>query len=164
MLFCISILMASVATINADQVLPSSVLPLEDNPDTVQVIPDPVTSVDAEPTEIRYDCRGSTMCPTIHVKACDEAVNSKLIRDDNVNYGAIRSGMPRVGECYGIASDYGCGVLIQGPKNCTRTGNDMWWDYQEIRSNGCHHCGHKYWSDWGCKTTIDYFPVCGIWH
>lgn len=90
MLFCISILMASVATINADQVLPSSVLPLEDNPDTVQVIPDPVTSVDAEPTEIRYDCRGSTMCPTIHVKACDEAVNSKLIRDDNVNYGAIR--------------------------------------------------------------------------
>ncbi|XXH02736.1 hypothetical protein Hte_009121 [Hypoxylon texense] len=104
------------------------------------------------------------MCPTLHVKACDEAVNSKLIRDDNVNYGAIRSGMPRVGECSGLATDFGCGILIQGPTNCTRTGNDMWWDYQEIRSSGCHHCGHKYWSDWGCSTTIDYFPVCGIWH
>lgn len=35
-----------------------------------------------------YDCKGSSMCSTLQVRACDDAVNSKLIRNDDVNYGA----------------------------------------------------------------------------
>jgi hypothetical protein len=35
-----------------------------------------------------YDCKGSSMCSSLQVSACDNAVNSKLIRNDVVNYGA----------------------------------------------------------------------------
>ena len=35
-----------------------------------------------------YDCKGSSMCKSLQVRACDEAVNSKLIRNNDVNYGA----------------------------------------------------------------------------
>ncbi|OTB12782.1 hypothetical protein K445DRAFT_25204 [Daldinia sp. EC12] len=106
-----------------------------------------------------YDCQGSIMCATVHVQACDIAVNSKLIRDDEPNYGSIGSGTPHRGACHGIGSDFGCAILIEGHPGCVRSGNDMWWDYQEIRHSGCHHCGHKYWRD-GCATTIDYEPEC----
>ncbi|KAI1378979.1 hypothetical protein F4677DRAFT_465255 [Hypoxylon crocopeplum] len=110
-------------------------------------------------TGVSYNCDGSSMCPTIHVHDCDSAMNSKIIRDDNMNYGAAGSGMPHIGVCRGIATDYGCAIFVQGPTSCVRSGNDIWWDYQDIRDNGCHHCGHKYWGD-GCMTTIDYEPEC----
>ncbi|KAI0837999.1 hypothetical protein F5Y06DRAFT_287492 [Hypoxylon sp. FL0890] len=106
-----------------------------------------------------YDCKGSIMCPTLKVQWCDEGVNSKLIRNDEPNYGAAGSGRPHVGVCHGKHTDWGCAILIQGNRGCVRSGNDMWWDYQEIRKSGCHHCGHKYWRD-GCSTTIDYYPEC----
>ena len=35
-----------------------------------------------------YDCKGSSMCKSLQVRACDEAVNNKLIRNNDVNYGA----------------------------------------------------------------------------
>lgn len=35
-----------------------------------------------------YDCKGSSMCSSLNVAACDDAVNSKIIRNDVVNYGA----------------------------------------------------------------------------
>jgi hypothetical protein len=35
-----------------------------------------------------YDCQGSGMCKSLQVRACDDAVNNKLIRNDAVNYGA----------------------------------------------------------------------------
>lgn len=42
------------------------------------------------PLEARdsYDCAGSGMCKSLQVRACDDAVNSKIIRNDDVNYGA----------------------------------------------------------------------------
>ncbi|KAI1098004.1 hypothetical protein F4804DRAFT_350912 [Jackrogersella minutella] len=106
-----------------------------------------------------YDCRGSIMCSTVKVVWCDEGVNRKLIRNDDINYGAAGSGKPHVGICHGKGTDFGCAVFIQGNTGCVRSGNDMWWDYQEIRKNHCHHCGHKYWGN-GCMTTIDYEPEC----
>ncbi|KAI1453961.1 hypothetical protein F4805DRAFT_340286 [Annulohypoxylon moriforme] len=108
-----------------------------------------------------YDCGGSIMCPTVKVVWCDEGVNSKLIRNDDINYGAVGSGKPHFGVCHGKATDFGCGIIIQGPSHCVRSGNDMWWDYQEIRQSGCHHCGHKYWGD-GCSTDVDYWQSCRL--
>jgi hypothetical protein len=35
-----------------------------------------------------YDCAGSSLCQSLQVRACDDAVNNKLIRNDVVNYGA----------------------------------------------------------------------------
>jgi hypothetical protein len=35
-----------------------------------------------------YDCKGSSMCSSLQVRACDDAVNNRLIRNDVVNYGA----------------------------------------------------------------------------
>ncbi|KAI0172622.1 hypothetical protein GGR52DRAFT_572448 [Hypoxylon sp. FL1284] len=116
-----------------------------------------------KPFEPTYDCNGSIMCPTINVAGCDRAVNYDLTRNSDLNYGPKGSGRPWIGVCHGVHSDFGCGIFIEGPLNCSRSGNDIWWDYQDIRQYGCHKCGHKYWTSWGCKTTIDYKPVCDIW-
>ncbi|KAI1764443.1 hypothetical protein GGR53DRAFT_494117 [Hypoxylon sp. FL1150] len=183
MLFSILMLLACTAIANTRDSTSNTVV----DPDPITLLPDPTTSHKQTSTKSINDCDGSTMCSTLHVKACDIAINFKVIRDDNPNYGSegcvnlpvvymlcnaprtlltytYRSGAPRRGECHGLSTDWGCGILIQGPSNCTRSGNEMWWDYQDIRRGGCHHCGHKYWTEEGCKTTIDYFPVCGIWH
>ncbi|KAI0853595.1 hypothetical protein F5Y00DRAFT_270758 [Daldinia vernicosa] len=106
-----------------------------------------------------FDCRGSIMCSTVKVRDCDEGVNYKIIRNDDLNYGAVGSGKPHLGTCHGVGTDFGCAILIQGPPSCVRSGNDIWWDYQDIRKHGCHHCGHKRWGK-GCSTTIDYEPSC----
>lgn len=45
----------------------------------------PVNPLEARDT---YDCKGSSMCKTLQVRACDEAVNSNIIRNDDINYGA----------------------------------------------------------------------------
>ncbi|KAF5262188.1 hypothetical protein FOXYS1_7094 [Fusarium oxysporum] len=39
-------------------------------------------------TRDSYDCNGSGLCGTISVKNCDDAVNNRLIRNNDVNYGA----------------------------------------------------------------------------
>ncbi|XDG07427.1 hypothetical protein ABKA04_007042 [Annulohypoxylon sp. FPYF3050] len=36
-----------------------------------------------------YDCGGSIMCNTVKVVWCDKGINHKLIRNDDLNYGAI---------------------------------------------------------------------------
>lgn len=35
-----------------------------------------------------YDCKGSGMCRSLKISACDDAVNHKLIRNNDLNYGA----------------------------------------------------------------------------
>ncbi|OTA82009.1 hypothetical protein M434DRAFT_37300 [Hypoxylon sp. CO27-5] len=106
-----------------------------------------------------YDCDGSVMCSTLKVQWCDEAVNWSLIRTDEAIYGPAGSGQPHLGACHGRGTDFGCAIVLEGSKECKRSGNDIWWDYQEIRKSGCHHCGHKRWGN-GCSTTIDYYPEC----
>ncbi|KAI3558673.1 hypothetical protein CABS01_07360 [Colletotrichum abscissum] len=106
-----------------------------------------------------YDCKGSSLCSSLKVAACDDAVNNKLIRNNDVNYGAPGSGRPKTGACSNIFGGYGCGVFIQGKSGCARTGNQMWYDYQDIRANGCRVCGSKHWGD-GCLTTINYVSGC----
>ncbi|KAH6693628.1 hypothetical protein F5X68DRAFT_247988 [Plectosphaerella plurivora] len=106
-----------------------------------------------------FDCKGSSMCATLNVAACNNAVNFRLIRNNDVNYGAPGSGRRFTGACEQIVQGYGCGVFIQGKSHCARTGNEMWWDYQDIRNNGCRVCGTKHWGD-GCMTTINYVSGC----
>jgi hypothetical protein len=62
---------------------------------TASAIPEMQTSPrDISPLENRsilddtYDCKGSSMCKSLQVRACDDAVNNKIIRNDDVNYGA----------------------------------------------------------------------------
>lgn len=38
-----------------------------------------------------------------------------------------------------------CKIFIAGPRDCVRTGNQMWQDYQEIRRAACKRCGSKHW-------------------
>ncbi|KAI2605314.1 uncharacterized protein GGS25DRAFT_524831 [Hypoxylon fragiforme] len=109
------------------------------------------------------DCLGGSMCGTLHISDCDYAINAKLIRTDDIKYGAEGSTSPHQGVCHGLGTDYGCGIVIQGGRHCVASGNQMWWDYQDIRDHGCHHCGHKYWGS-GCSTVVDYFPVCDEVH
>ncbi|KAH6843424.1 hypothetical protein B0I37DRAFT_418525 [Chaetomium sp. MPI-CAGE-AT-0009] len=106
-----------------------------------------------------YDCKGSSMRSSLQVRACDDAVNNKIIRNDAVNYGAPGSGRPQTGACSSIFGGYGCGVFIQGKSHCARTGNQIWHDYQDIRKNKCGKCGTKHWGD-GCMTTINYVSGC----
>jgi len=91
-----------------------------------------------------FDCDGSGMCAGAvnFVRDCDIAVNTVLIRNDDLNYGAQRGN---------------CKIFIAGPRDCERTGNQMWYDYQEIRSHGCARCGSKHWGrDNACRTTVNY--------
>jgi hypothetical protein len=70
-----------------------------------------------------------------------------------------RSGRSQTGACQSAFGGYGCGVFIQGGNTCARTGNQMWQDYQDIRSHGAKTCGSKHWGD-GCMTTINYVSGC----
>lgn len=38
-----------------------------------------------------------------------------------------------------------CKIFIAGPRDCVRTGNQMWDDYQQIRKAACKRCGSKHW-------------------
>ncbi|KAF4414996.1 hypothetical protein FACUT_13793 [Fusarium acutatum] len=40
-----------------------------------------------------YDCNGSGLCGAIAVRDCDNAINNRLIRNNDVNYGAPGCGM-----------------------------------------------------------------------
>ncbi|KAI3319363.1 hypothetical protein HD806DRAFT_539401 [Xylariaceae sp. AK1471] len=108
-----------------------------------------------------YDCSGSGLCQSLQVKYCDQAVNDRIIRNNDVNYGAPGSGRQYSGACQSSSGGfaYGCGVFIQGKSTCARTGNDIWYDYQAIRSQGCRVCGSRHWGD-GCLTTINYVGGC----
>ncbi|KAF5546607.1 hypothetical protein FMEXI_5630 [Fusarium mexicanum] len=35
-----------------------------------------------------YDCNGSGVCGSIPISDCDQAINNRLIRNNDVNYGA----------------------------------------------------------------------------
>ncbi|KAK8093281.1 uncharacterized protein PG998_014682 [Apiospora kogelbergensis] len=102
-----------------------------------------------------FDCKGSSVCRTIPVKFCDETVNLRIKRTDEVLYGAPGSGKSMTGACAAT-----CGVFIQGGAHCERSGNQIWWDYQDIRQNGCGICGSKHWGG-DCLTTINYVNTCG---
>jgi len=100
-----------------------------------------------------FDCDGSGMCAGAvnFVRDCDIAVNTVLIRNDDLNYGASGSGK------FDGAQRGNCKIFIAGPRDCERTGNQMWYDYQEIRSHGCARCGSKHWGrDNACRTTVNY--------
>ncbi|KAI0384479.1 hypothetical protein F5Y04DRAFT_277855 [Hypomontagnella monticulosa] len=152
-------LIATLATGIFAGVLPHNSTSLSYNRRSPASLPSPNSTVSTAST-ISYDCGGSIMCATVRVQACDIAVNTFLIRDDTVNYGPRGSGKPHMGVCHGVGTDFGCAIFVEGPANCTRSGNQIWWDYQEIRHSGCHHCGHKWWGN-VCSTTIDYCPECG---
>ncbi|KAK4185498.1 hypothetical protein QBC35DRAFT_476314 [Podospora australis] len=106
-----------------------------------------------------FDHKGSGMCKSMNVRACDIAVNDRIIRNNDLNYGAPGSGRPHTGACSANFASTGCGVFIQGKSHCARTGNQIWHDYQEIRNNGAKKCGSKHWGD-GCMTTINYVTGC----
>lgn len=50
-----------------------------------------------------------------------------------------------------------CKIFIAGPRDCVRTGNQMWDDYQQIRKAKCARCGSKHWGvNNACRTTVNY--------
>jgi hypothetical protein len=140
----------------------------------------PYTTVfSPDPTD--YDCKGSTLCTTPGLLAwCDTAVNN-LGRNDSlsyntklVHYSPLRFAFDKhsliSSSCSGNASQTGncwgdgtrsCGVFIQGT-DCSISGNDIWFDYQNIRKiGGCKECGSYHRED-GCLVTINYVYKCDI--
>ncbi|CAI4214147.1 unnamed protein product [Parascedosporium putredinis] len=100
-----------------------------------------------------FDCAGSGLCGSAvnFVRDCDIAVNTVLIRNDDINYGAAGSNKADG------AQRGRCKIFIAGPRDCQRSGNQMWQDYQEIRGHGCARCGSKHWGqDNACRTTVNY--------
>ncbi|KAM0329547.1 hypothetical protein ACHAQA_004856 [Verticillium albo-atrum] len=102
-----------------------------------------------------FDCSGSGMCggAVNFVRDCDRAVNNELMRNDDVNYGSADSDKDIDGARRG-----NCKIFIAGPSACTRTGNEMWYDYQDLRKEGsCGKCGSKHWGNNNeCRTTVNY--------
>ncbi|KAK4206978.1 hypothetical protein QBC37DRAFT_299706 [Rhypophila decipiens] len=143
--------------INPLRIVPPTHPPTEEIPGPLPELEDDLTPDDYIPS---YDCDGSVMCDAMSVAWCDDAVNFYLTRTDSAYYGTTANETRR-GACTGWGS-IGCAVFIQGnddPK-CRRTGNQMWWDYQDIRKQGqCWSCGTKHWYP-GCMTTIGYVSWC----
>lgn len=77
-LFFLSALVASAAAV----VIPDHV---HEHDFEADVSPAPASILEKRDS---YDCKGSSMCSSLQVRACDDAVNNKLIRNDGVNYGA----------------------------------------------------------------------------
>lgn len=109
-----------------------------------------------------YDCEGETLCSTMEVKNCDQAVNNmeRGGRIYTANTGSINS----EGNWWCNALGFGCSVRIRGKdrngKDCQITGDNMWWAYQDIRQKGqCSKCGSKHFGD-GCLVSIDYQYDC----
>ena len=118
----------------------------------------PTSEPTSSPTPY-YDCKGATLCSTTNVKFCDEAVN-RMPRGDHV-YTANTPNLIQHGNCWSNAYGYGCSVMIRGTdqdgNDCTVTGDDMWYAYQDIRNDGdCHTCGSKHFGN-GCLVSIDYY-------
>ncbi|KAF5558178.1 hypothetical protein FNAPI_5195 [Fusarium napiforme] len=53
-----------------------------------------------------YDCNGSGLCGAVQVRDCDNAINNRLIRNNDVNYGAPGLSQKR-------ETEYGCGMTIR---------------------------------------------------
>ncbi|KAH8203953.1 hypothetical protein TruAng_001895 [Truncatella angustata] len=101
-----------------------------------------------------YNCQGSGLCATSPnlKRDCDIAVNDMLVRNDDINYGSSDSGKSVDGAQRGH-----CKVFVAGPAACSKSGNSIWYDYQDIRSHGCNICGTKNWGNHNeCRTTINY--------
>lgn len=48
-------------------------------------------------------------------------------------------------------------ILHHDEQLCIRTGNEMWWDYQDMKKFGCESCGWKSWGpDLQCRTLMTY--------
>ncbi|KAI0006688.1 glycosyl hydrolase family 71-domain-containing protein [Xylariaceae sp. FL0662B] len=130
----------------------------KDNP------PEPTTTTSAEEPEptITYDRDGSSLCKTMKVKYCDEAVNS-LQRNDDQIYGTSDNKLD--GNCKANSSGQGCKVFVAGSKNtgsnkeCTMSGNEMWYKYQDLRDNGADKCGSVHFGN-GCRMTVNYVSSC----
>lgn len=74
--------------------------------------------------------------------------------------------------CIGNRARVGCGIFIEGPEGCRRSGEMMWWDYQGIReSANCERTGIKFWDldatpghrgKLECRTKVDYVTECDM--
>ncbi|KAL2204874.1 hypothetical protein CC79DRAFT_922150 [Sarocladium strictum] len=104
-----------------------------------------------------YDCDGSGMCGSAvnFVRNCDNAVNKGLQRFDDYIYGSAESDAEEDG-----ARNSNCKIFIAGPAACKRSGNEMWYDYQDLKNSemgGCGRCGSKHWGNNNeCRTTVNY--------
>ncbi|KAK6837980.1 hypothetical protein PG987_006261 [Apiospora arundinis] len=133
-------------------------------------------SATAIPAELQsrdtYDHKGSGLCKTMQVKYCDEAVNNFLIRDNQYRYGPSPY-QTCSGGCSGAGAEgttvVGCHVSVEGDGDCRRSGNQIWQDYQDLRSNGAKKCGSKHWTQKAgdktlqCRTTVNYISSCSKW-
>ncbi|KAH9895327.1 hypothetical protein F4778DRAFT_267239 [Xylariomycetidae sp. FL2044] len=123
----------------------------------------PPTNLTSRDDGVSYDSKGSGMCGALQIKYCDQAVNRYIYRDDQVRYTPASHGMCN-GGCSALGAEglqgSGCSVFVDGPQyDCDVSGNQLWWDYQDIRANGVEKCGSKHWGN-GCRTTVNYVAAC----
>lgn len=127
-------------------------------------------SPDADPPAT-YSCDLDSRCGIfldMEVE-CDTVINDHLWRVDNFNYtigkwpesASANAPCTAKGPYRGRLSAEGAGMTIEGPPHCKRTGNQIWYDYQDIKHYGCKSCGYKSWgADGRCRTVINYKTDC----
>lgn len=104
-------------------------------------------------------------------KLCDRVINENIWRSDRFHYTVGKKVWPeseRANEPCVDAEDRpghpslaGCQMWLEGPEHCKRTGNQVWWDWQDIHHYGCTICGKKTWGKRGeCTTVVDGDPAC----
>lgn len=102
---------------------------------------------------------------------CDIAINFQVYRFPDYFYNPTHSTVGRgPGDENGVRKpcwkgdnpfDIGCGIEVEGPESCQRSGEQLWWDYQDIRQAGCTLCASKTWGPGNkCRTKVDYVTNC----
>lgn len=112
-----------------------------------------------------FSCDLNVMCgQRIMEKLCDIVINEHLWRSDNFNYTggrwpvAAREDAPCT---HDLPIQAGCSMYIEGPEYCSRTGNAVWYDYQDIKMYGCKSCGLKKWGrNLECQTVVNFDDNC----
>lgn len=112
-------------------------------------------------------------------ESCDYVANEVIERTDTTIYtgfmdphGFAAPGTP-LKLCWFANNGYyrgGCGFRIEGGPACNRTGNQLWWDYQDIKAatdEACSimgNCGTKLWfieeTKEVCKLIVDHMVEC----
>lgn len=150
------LLLAVLSRANAiPSVKPSSVLDLQ-----------PRTGLDPS----TYDCDVNILCGRgLMEPTCDRVINTHIWRSDKFIYNIGK--WPEVDPFHAPCTDYsvvgelhahiGCSMYIEGPEHCNRTGNQIWWDYQDIKRYGCRSCGLKTFGVMNeCRVVVNHDSNC----
>lgn len=151
---------------SSDLVTVTTTVDARDDPSNTPPPPPATGTQRPGPWPQQVSCKtGNMQCDTVEMaKTCDRVINFAVHRSDDAIYFPGRwLGFDYDAPCLKTRGSRfrGCSMYIEGADWCNRTGNEIWWDYQDMKRIGCESCGWRAWGDRGeCKTVVNFDDDC----